>query len=72
MLGLGLGWFTASLLILLGNPGGMTDYQIESKARELGMVYAQEVLVLKEDQGADQQQEESGAEGDLEEDVASE
>lgn len=49
MLGLGLGLSIASLLLLLWPPERMTDYQIEKKAREMGMVYKQEVLVFKDD-----------------------
>ncbi len=47
-MGFGLGLALASTLLILIPTGVLTDFQIESKARDLGMVYPQEVLVLQE------------------------
>ena len=52
MLGLGLGWVIAALLLISSNPREMSEHQIETKARELGMVYPHEVVVFQEEEAA--------------------
>lgn len=46
VLGFGLGLTVAALLMLLWSPARLSDYQVEQKARELGMVYRHEVLPI--------------------------
>lgn len=46
VLGFGLGLTVAALLMMLWSPGRLTKYQVEQKARELGMVYRHEVLSI--------------------------
>ncbi len=46
--GFGLGLVLASLLLLLFPSGRMNSSQIEDAARDMGMVYPQEVLTLQE------------------------
>ena len=47
--GIGLGLTVAALLFIGWPPGKMDNYQIEQKARELGMVYKNEIIILRED-----------------------
>ena len=46
LLGFGLGLTIASLLLILWPSGRMNDSQVEKRARELGMVYRQEVITF--------------------------
>lgn len=62
LLGLGLGWITAALLMMAWNPGKLSDYQLEIKARDMGMVYADEVLHFREDPAESPQKDEDNAE----------
>ncbi|MCR3921381.1 MAG: hypothetical protein NUK65_02550 [Firmicutes bacterium] len=54
-MGIGLGLTVASLLIILSSPEEMSHFQIEQKAREMGMVYKNDILIIRDevnDEGA--------------------
>ena len=47
-MGIGLGMTIAALLLFFFSPGRMSDFQIEQKAREMGMVYKNEIVIIRE------------------------
>ncbi|MDO9574591.1 MAG: hypothetical protein Q7I94_06315 [Candidatus Contubernalis sp.] len=64
LFGFGLGLVLASLLLLLFPPGRMTPLQIEDAARSMGMVYSQEVLILKDEEALETEGEKNQSTGD--------
>lgn len=48
LLGFGLGLFVASLLFMVFKPGRLSDFQIEQRARQMGMVYKNEIVIINE------------------------
>lgn len=42
-----MGLTVASLLLLFYSSGKMSDFQIEQRAREMGMVYKNEIVIIR-------------------------
>lgn len=46
-MGIGLGIVIASLIMLFSQSSYYSDYEIEKKAREMGMKYPEEILAIE-------------------------
>jgi len=43
IMGFGIGLLTAFVLLTVFSKGGLSDYELETKARDLGMIYPGEI-----------------------------